>query len=128
MNFRLTMVLVIVLLVTLGLWAKFHGGPAGGDAGRRGLKNALLTPQPKDVKAITFTQDGQKQVAFAHEGTRLDADLSGGGAGEHVGCQQHRGYAQIVTYKEKFEPESGALHTPGEHGDGQAAQCRDFRG
>ncbi len=84
MNFRLTIALVIIMLGTLMLYVGIKSHQQNAPVEDAFTKNALLSPQPKDVKAITFTQNGAEQVAFAKNGADSGAHVPGFSAGEHL--------------------------------------------
>ena len=60
MNFRLTMVLVIVLLLMITAYFAVLTHSSGVEPKKdTAPKNALVSPQPKDVRTISYLRDGQ---------------------------------------------------------------------
>lgn len=108
MNFRLTMILAIVLVL---IAAVFVWTQRPRDIGKTEteLKNALLSPQPKDVRTISYARGGEVQVAFAREGGKWNLTAPVTAAAEDWQVTSIGDALRKLTYKEKFEPEpSGA--------------------
>ena len=84
MNFRLTLSMVIVLVLVLIGYLAFTNHQQNVKPEDEATKNLLISPAPKEIKAIAYTQDGEKQVAFEKGASRWGLELSDDGAGEHV--------------------------------------------
>jgi hypothetical protein len=112
MNFRLTLALVMVMLVTLMVYVGVKSHEKNETPEDPLTKNALLSPQPKDINTLTFTQDGAKQVAFARNGSDWSLTFPVAAAAENYSVSSIADTLKTLTYKDKFEPEASGIHSP----------------
>ncbi len=110
MNFRLTLILVIVL-VLLGsafIYTQRRGTPA--ENTQETVKNALLSPLPKEIRAVSYSRDGAVQLSFTKDGSgegsqwKLSAPIAA--IAERYMVEEVAGELQGLTYQEKFDPEA----------------------
>ncbi len=111
MNFRLTMVLVIVMLGTLMLYVGIKSRETNAPAEDALTKNALLSPAPKEISTISFTQDGEKQVAFVKNGEEWSLTFPVAAGANSYEVSSIADTLKGLSFKEKFEPEGTGVHS-----------------
>jgi hypothetical protein len=112
MNFRLTLALVIVMLVTLMVYVGVKSHQQNEKPEDPLTKNALFLPQPKEINTLTFTQDGAKQVAFLHSGNDWSLTFPVTAPAVSYEVSGIVDTLKTLTYKDKFEPEATGIHSP----------------
>jgi len=111
MNFRLTLAMVFILLLisTLFFWNRTR--ELNVKPGDEATKNAVFTPQPKDISSITYTEDGDKQLAFTKSGTAWTMTYPTTGAANAWSVDPIADGLKTLSYKEKFDPEASGVHS-----------------
>ncbi len=105
MNFRLTMVLAILLLliVSVFVWTNMPKNPD--DNKNQTPKNALMNPQPKDIQSISYSRDGAVQVAFEKTAGKWQLTAPVAAAAETYQMEILTDMLKGLAFKDKFSPE-----------------------
>ena len=110
MNFRLTVVLVLVMLIVggAGIWSMWH--PKGDTPASATLANPVFKPQPKAIQTISLSRRKAVEVAFARADNHWDVTAPIHGlANEQPGVFADQ--IRNLEYKDKFTPDSSGLRS-----------------
>jgi len=106
MNFKLTLGLVILLVAVTSIFLWVQSRPAE-TTKKEEKKNALLSPAPKAIDAVSYARDGEVQVSFTRSGEKWMMQHPVAGAGvENWQVQRIADMIKDATYAAKFEPEA----------------------
>lgn len=106
MNFKLTLGLVILLVAVTSIFVWVQSRPVE-TTKKEEKKNALLSPAPKAIDAVSYARDGEVQVSFTRNGEKWTMQQPVAGAGvENWQVQRVADMIKEATYAAKFEPEA----------------------
>ena len=105
MNFRLTLSMVIVLVLVLIGYLAFTNHQQKAATEDQSAKDLVISPAPKEIKSITYTQDGDKQVAFEKSPTGWNLTYPTTAPANTFDVDPIADGLKTLTFKEKFEPD-----------------------
>src|SRR5690242_1430836 len=103
MNFRVTLILAIVMVVLAGLYF-FLPSPKDQKL-TAGSSTTLFEPKPKGVKTITYMVDGSKELAFEHDGDEWRMTYPISASVEKYQLENIADKLKDASYNQKFSPE-----------------------
>lgn len=112
MNFRLTLAMVIVLVLVLIGYLAFTNHQQKAGTEDTATKDLVVSPEPKEIKTITYTQDGEKQVAFEKSAAGWNLAYPTTAPANTYEIEPIADGLKTLSYKEKFEPEASGVKSP----------------
>ena len=112
MNFRLTFALVIVLLLVLSGYIWFTRWESQATKEEPGAANAVFSPKPGAISAISYKEDNADHVAFAKNNNAWTMTYPVTAPVETWRVEDIANTLASLSFKEKFEPEASGIHSP----------------
>ncbi|HUO07293.1 MAG TPA: DUF4340 domain-containing protein [Phycisphaerae bacterium] len=112
MNFRLTLSMVIVLVLVLILYIGITNHQKNATPENDATKNLVISPAPTAIKTISYTQDGDKQVAFEKIATGWNLTYPTTAPANTWDVDPIADGLKTLSFKEKFEPEVSGVKSP----------------
>src|SRR4051794_21067475 len=110
MNFRLTLTLACVMLL-LALGYFFLPSKTADTTTAAGSTTPLLATKPKDIDAITYSNDGVEELKFVRKGTDWTMTKPVSAPVEKFQLQGIADNLKGIAYRQKFEPEATGYRT-----------------
>ncbi len=111
MNFRLTLVLVIVLALVCSTYLGLKSCSEQKGAAEKSRTNLVFTPAPAGIMSVEYTQDGTLQWALAKSNNTWRLTRPVDAAADDMGASDVTTALMNLTYADKFEPAPSGAHS-----------------